>query len=458
MLAALALWSAVIVPEAGAAEVLWQGSYRSRALAYESLSLSRDHDQNEGLSAMWDHRLRVNPTITMSSRVAVNFQLDMIPLTTWAMDPAVYDDPVTGDTVPVAYADGVLPHTDEQDGGSYAQNIQTVRAWADIYTDYGRLKFGRMPLEWGAGLILNPGMSHDSEFGDTSDRIQFTTRVGPVYVMAAYDLALEGFVNETDDMHIANAAVIYRTETLAAGFLNRYRFQPSESLHIYTGDIWGKAELGPVVFETEWAATFGTGNLDDGVDDVSIVAFGGMVQALGTFQVPELTGEVLAGLQVGWASGDEDPTDSQIRAFQMDRDFNIALLMFEEPMPILQATVPNSANEGRDTAAVRIGEGVTNAQWVKPWVGYKIMDPLVVRVAYIGARAHKEDPDLTDARGYGHEFDLSLHWTPYEHFRVDAVVGAYKPGPYLHQYVHESLGGGYEDWTFGGRLMGSVRF
>jgi len=188
------------------------------------------------------------------------------------------------------------------------------------------------------------------------------------------------------------------------------------------------------------------------------VAFGGMVKAEGSFQLPEFTGEVVAGMEIGWASGDEDPTDSQIRAFQMDRDHNVGILMFEEPMPILAATVPNSSNEGEDTSAIRVGEGVTNAQYLAPWVGYRILDPLVVKFTYIGARAHHEDPDLPDARGYGHEMDLSIHWTPYEHFRVDAALAAYKPGPYVSAYVHETLGGGYDDWTFGGRLMGTVHF
>ncbi len=458
MLTALVLLSAATTPDAHAAEVLWQGSYRARGLAFETLSLNREHDQNQGLSGYWDHRFLLNPTIAVNSRVAVNFQLDMLPWTPWAQDVATYDDAVTGDTIPVAYADGVTAHSDAQDGGSYLQNFMAVRAWADVYTDYGRLKFGRMALDWGSGLLLNAGMDPDSEFGDTSDRIQFTTRIGPVYVMAAYDLALEGYVNQSDDMHIANAAVMYKTETLAAGFLNRYRFQPSQSLHVYTGDIWGKAELGPVLFETEWAATFGTGSLGDGVDDVSIVAFGGMVSAEGSFQLPEFSGEVLAGAQVGWASGDEDPTDQQLRAFQFDRDYNVALLMFEEPMPILAATVPNSANAGEDTSATRLGEGMSNVQYLAPWVGYRVLDPLVVKLTYIGARAHHEDPDLPDSRGYGHEFDLSLHWTPYESFRIDATLGVYKPGPYVADYVHETLGGGFDDWTVGGRVMGTVHF
>ena len=97
--------------------------------------------------------------------------------------------------------DGVTPIANEGDGGSYTGNLQLTRAWADVYTPVGRLRFGRMPLHWGAGVLYNAGNTPLSEYGDSADRIQFTTRQGPVYVMAGYDIIYGGFRESYDGSH-----------------------------------------------------------------------------------------------------------------------------------------------------------------------------------------------------------------------------------------------------------------
>ena len=161
-----------------AAEVEWAGEYRARGLLYDSLSLSRDNDQAEGTSSLIDHRFRLRPTFFINSNVSLGAQVDMLSLTGWGDSADTWYDPVTGDNISLAYADGVQAWSDEEDGGSYRYNIQLTRAWADVYTGIGRVRFGRMPLHWGAGIQFNDGLATDAEYGDTSDRVQFSSRVG----------------------------------------------------------------------------------------------------------------------------------------------------------------------------------------------------------------------------------------------------------------------------------------
>lgn len=170
----------------------------------------------------------------------------------------------------------------QADGVSNTVNSgQGVRGWGEAYTDWGRIAIGRQPLQWGAGLLWNDGNAVDAEYGDTADRVQVTGRVGPVFVMGAWDVQYEGFLGAADDMQAASLAVGYRSETMGVGLLNNYRYRPEapDNYQAYTGDLWGFAELGPVRAELEVVGVFGGGNLDTGANDVTITAFGAMAKA-----------------------------------------------------------------------------------------------------------------------------------------------------------------------------------
>jgi len=143
-------------------------------------------------------------------------------------------------------------------------------------------------------------------------------------------------------MQTANLALIYRNEMAGIGFLNRYRYQPSQSFQAYTGDLWFFGDTGPLRVEGEVAAVFGGGNLQDGANDITIGAVGAVLKADVEMD------KILGGIEAGLATGDADETDAKLKTFTFDRDYNVALLLFEEPMPTLAARSANSTNDGRD--------------------------------------------------------------------------------------------------------------
>lgn len=438
---------------AHAAEVTWEGHYRARGLVYSSLSLaSEDANANSlGLSAVTDHRFRLQPTFNISSNVAIAAQLDFLPLGYWGDSINTWSDPVTGTNIARAYADGVTPYADEEDGSSYLRNLSLVRVYGDVYTPIGRLRFGRMPLHWGAGLVFNDGLDINSEYGDSADRVQLTSRVGPVYVMGAVETLSEGLIAAQDDMHAVDLAVAWRSETAALGLYNRYRFQ-ADTFNAYAGDLWGFAELGPVKVELEVAGVVGQGDLDTGVNDVTISSIGGILRATGGLE------KVYGGLELGYANGDKAPDDSEIHTFTFDRDHNVALMMFEEPMPLLAAAVPSDENGGLDTSAVRTGDAISNALYFTPWVGYKLRPELSGELALIGARQAIAEAGAENARGYGWELDATVTYAPFEHFELRGTGGVFLPGTHYTAFTDPDLGGGFEGPAVGGRLYGVVKF
>lgn len=451
MITCLPLALLLAVPGARAADLEWAGHYRARGLLYDSLSLSDTNAQAEGTSNLIDHRLRLQPRFHITERVGIFAQIDALNLLPWGMQPEAWEDPVTGEETSLAY-DQTLVAPVTAEGGATATGIALTRAWGEVYTDIGQLRFGRVPLHWGAGIWENDGFAPGAEYGDTGDRLQFTSRIGLVYLMAAYDVDYEGYLNVPDDMQAVNLAFSYQTESVGLGFHNQYRWQPSEAFKLYTGDLWGQARLGPAEIEAEVVGVFGAGNLGGGVNDVRIAAVGAMLRGEAAFE------KILVGAEFGLATGDADPTDSTIKTFTFDRDHNVSLLLFEEPLPTLQATTANETNQGRDWDAVLTGEGIRNALYLRPQVGYRFLPTLRADIGLFGAQAAKLPEDESEAKGYGWEIDASVTYAPYEHFELRGAAGVLLPGSRFQTYEDPDLGGGFDRPAFAGMLTGTVQF
>lgn len=204
--------SLLLAGPAGAAEVVWDGHYRAEAHLYDSLSLSKINTNAEGSSAWFDHKARLRPGFLMSDKVGLYTQLDLLPWVMWGQDPAGGVDVTTGDALPLVYDQSVTSPT-TTDGAATLQNLRLSRLWGEAYFhNVGTLRFGRMPVEWGSGLVWNAGNDPGDDAGDTEDRLSFTGKAGPVHVMGAFGVPYGGLVNAGDDMRSISGSVAHLAE------------------------------------------------------------------------------------------------------------------------------------------------------------------------------------------------------------------------------------------------------
>ena len=451
-LSALALlaWS----PELAAAEVTWDGFYRGRAEFFDSLSLTNANPNGEGGAWTMDHRARIQPGLILSERVSLHTQLDLLPYQGFGDSLVTSTDPVTGDTTAALISDTVAVPTTE-DGGLSAGELRLTRLWGEVRFDWGQIHFGRMPVHWGTGMVFNAGNDPTSEFGDTIDRVLASARVGDVFVMGGYESRLESYANLSDDYHALVGSVMYNAERAGLGTYLTYRWRNEDygRFQTFITDIWGEASFGPAKIEGEFAGIFGGGDLDENTNDVQLRQFGGN---LGIQVHPE---RLRLGLLMGFATGDGDGNDSNLRTFAFDPDYNISLMLFEEPLPTLRAATPNEANGNRTTAAARTGTSINNALFLRPRVGFKLTDKLTGDVSWLVASQAKADATTGDeGRGYGSEFDLDLNWSPFDHFRLRSTGGVMLPGTYYSEYTDSDLGGNFNQPAFAGRMMAVVEF
>ncbi|ACG75400.1 conserved hypothetical protein [Anaeromyxobacter sp. K] len=153
---------------------------------------------NRGSLASTNMRLRAEPTLNISERVRVKAQIDVL------------DNYVLGSSNSDLFDSYHSPYTASFYGSSRALSkrdasadrdaIQPKRAWAEVQTPVGLLSFGRMPSEWGLGILTSAGSKIDDDYGDTVDRIQFAlppvaTPIGKLSFVPMLDFDSEGVLH-----------------------------------------------------------------------------------------------------------------------------------------------------------------------------------------------------------------------------------------------------------------------
>ena len=71
-------------------------------------------------------------------------------------------------------------------------SIRAKRAWAEVDTEFGSIRFGRMPWHWGRGMFYNQGACVDCDVGTTVDRVMGLTTIYGHQIAAAWDLGAQG--------------------------------------------------------------------------------------------------------------------------------------------------------------------------------------------------------------------------------------------------------------------------
>jgi len=446
----------LLVPSsASAVEFRLDGFYRARGEAYNTLSLTRDDavDEAREIDRHWlSNRLRVIPHFRFNSNVHVFADFDVMDALRFGANPeilpavGVLQADGRGFDQPDALSQSVIP------GSDYKESLFVRRAWAELYTPYVDFKVGRMGNHWGMGLLANDGnCAMTCDYGDTVDRVQIgTSYLDPVRVSFAFDTRAEGFINRNDDTHSFLLSGGYLGEVHRVGAYIRWTRQPSNNLNLGTFDLWGRTELGPLSVEIEALMHYGTAATTDiGVEDLTILAGGGALDA-------ELAISPWAvGLEVGVATGDATPTNSTWNTLSFDRDHDVALLMFEQPMPSFQT--PETAADETRVAAGNIdisrsvsGDSVSNAFYVRPRFEIDVVDELKANVAAIIAlpvapRAFGED----EPAFYGAEIDVGMQYTLFGNFEIGGRAGFFFPGAVYAPYTA---------FAFGGELRALVRF
>jgi uncharacterized protein (TIGR04551 family) len=139
-------------------------------------------------------RLRLEPTINISDQVRVMAQID------------VFDNLILGSTpdslisasqpdlrTNQAQTDILSNSTSAPGQNTFTSNITAKRAWAEVDSQIGSLRFGRMPWHFGRGMYFNKGDCQTCDGGTTVDRIMALTQIYGHQLALSWDFGPSGY-------------------------------------------------------------------------------------------------------------------------------------------------------------------------------------------------------------------------------------------------------------------------
>jgi uncharacterized protein (TIGR04551 family) len=190
-------------------------SYQDSGLNPQNLSLCDATGSISGTAPCKDQtqsganmRFRINPELHISDNLRIMAQID------------AFDNMVLGST-PDSYA--LAPGASASGGfrsagyntfapvgiftttqgppttgiNSLSNSVNFQRAWGEYMTPLGQLRFGRMPSQWGLGILSNAGDNIDADYQTNVDRIMFVTGIKSLdlYFAGMWDFVNTGPTN-----------------------------------------------------------------------------------------------------------------------------------------------------------------------------------------------------------------------------------------------------------------------
>lgn len=333
---------------------------------------------------------------------------------------------------------------------SDSMGVRTSQLYLNVNQEYGSLVAGRAPIEFGMGMTHNAGRGEFDHWIDTRDMVGYRFIVDNVSFMPilakgfqqdfglATTVSDQILVMEYDNKDIgAKAGVFHQTRTSSdtsndgslAGF-------PGS-----TGVLMGgfKSQTVNVFLERKWTAfefriegsflTGETGIQHTNGEEIKLNSYAIASEIL--FPANESKWEY--GAKFGLVSGD-DPMTSTYEGYQLDRNYDVAILMFNHRMG--QADIfgngplhANDAASGLSISNSADDEAVGNAMYLAPSIKYSWNEKFDWKNTLVYAQLGTNANNFVDfKKDLGLELDTELIYKPRERVTWSTGIGFLFPG------------------------------
>jgi hypothetical protein len=430
-------------PEPGSLHFTIHGEYQLRFQGQSSLPLEppigQPQENRLGQDLFLYHWLRVGARLDLYDKLSLVMQIDALR------------GMIAGQTTQAVDA--------SRDSFAQAQWYEVHPRY--LYLEYdspiGLFRLGQQGSHWGMGILANDG-DHPTLFGDYRrgslvERILFATtplgRGTPLYVAVGGDVVFQDATADLingDRAFQALAAIGYRTKPAEIGVYGVVRYQERNGQavdqytlfvdHLLVGvvDVAGRFAVpvpGTSAFvygEAEAATIFGStsfvrGAYGNQIDPTaprpneSIRTYGAAAK-LGAVEVSgqgeDRFGKLLAEIEVGYASGDADPTDGVTKRFTFDENHHVGLVLFDQVLrwkTARSATIAQApslvARPAPGLEYLSSNGGVFGAQYVNPRFVFRPKRWLDLKGGVVIAQAAADfvDPYQVGALGNFRNYD-----------------------------------------------------
>jgi len=330
-----------------AGDLEWSGLYRAEGFMLGKMAL----DGTTGKKEYGVHTLILRPKIVAADGLYINSQLSIFNA----------DSAQVGNQLGAYFGNGLGGGT-ALDGGTISNTLAESQQSEEFRVshfylthvqDFGSLLVGRAPMHFGLGITHNAGRELFDHFADTRDMVGYKMMMGNFYFMPSYAKLNEGDLARGDDVNEWNFHLQYENPETDISMGVFYQNRTSSTAGNDTPKtVAGKdAANGAVAvtapFETKnfnvfykketanWTTGFELAQQsgETGVQDASgkQIALSGFGLAFEADWHPKEKSTSL-GLRAGYATGDNPATTDEFEGFIFDRNYDVAMLMFNHGM------------------------------------------------------------------------------------------------------------------------------
>lgn len=426
---------------AGAVSIDWSGGYRIEFTDIDNPSLDRSAKTPKTYGLQY---LYLSPKIVASDGINIIGRFDIL-----GSQVRGYKNSQLGSFIGGGV--GSDPRVNSQNQESTNSQITVSQLYLNVNHEYGSMIAGRAPFEFGMGITHNAGLGPFDHWYDTRDSVAYKFVIDNVSIMPMlsrvsqkdygrgvtasdetivfeYDNkdngAKAGVIQQIRKSSLESNDVLSATQpvtTFPGATVNGA--WSTKTVNLYLGRKWEK-------FEVKVEASFLTGQtgLLLAGEEIKFNAYAVAAELLFPRQSD---GKWEFGAKFGIASGDNPNTTGVYEGYQFDRNYDVALLMFNHRMGQRDflttglihndsaLTVGNSADD----------EAIGNAMYLAPSVKYTWNEKVDVRGTVIYAQL-ATNPTLTldTSKDLGTELDIELIYKPRERIIWSNQIGVLFPG------------------------------
>lgn len=434
-----------------ALDVAWEGYFRARGNFQYNLDMNRDQSPNT--RNFTDMRFRLNPTFFVSDKVRIKSSLSFFDgvLGDQPWRRTSYNNPALANNrlidrnqteAPGAGAGGTTApantNTQLGMGGAVAPDgfvtstdlspIYLRRVWGEFDFPFGTIKVGRMPYHFGLGVYANAGDDPQQQVGTTRDRIVWDTDFGNYYMRPGIGWMVEGALDQAGDDFMEYFFVLGRKSenqevamNLAYNGQNRSGSEAGTSFQDLKTTYW--------LFDFYLQNRFDPVNLSAEVVLVSGKAAGKDLLAINTVGRAEFDFNSRWDwmLEAGYGSGtsESDLSSNEVRTLQFNRDYDVALIVFEEALPGGRSLRNTSGTADNLPTAPHSG-AVSNVIYGRTKISFDAASFFQPALNIIVPFAAKQ-PNEAGGRWYGVEYDFLTNWPFAKYWSANFAFGHFIP-------------------------------
>ncbi|MCM2281701.1 MAG: alginate export family protein [Bdellovibrionaceae bacterium] len=408
----------------------WSGLYRVEGLKIENSELNSTRRDKAYLL----HHLILQPKMVAADGVTIYGRFDL-------MNAAAYPDSQLGQVFgngPGEVAPGNLNNRTSnvlaQHGSD--ESLAVTQLYAHWVHEFGSLVVGRAPVQFGLGMTHNAGQGMFDHWFDTRDMVGYKIVSGNLFFFPMMGKVNEGNLGIEDDVNDYMIHVQYENpETdLALGVMLEWRVATNAGTDTPTGasgiggagsvvtnsykhqlrNLYVSQRNGSFKFGLEGGMQTGKTGVRQSVGAPEIDMNGYGIAAEVNYKKPESKWDWT--LKAGVASGDDPGTNNKFEGFIFDRNYDVAMLMFNHPLGQADFLRTSLNRDTTQSPSSRVDEeAVSNVFYLSPrfqnqwkertsWGAsftYATLDTAPIVGANVGS-------DL------GFEVDFNLTYKPYD--------------------------------------------